>query len=128
MKKNAGQNKQRKKKVQHHAESILQHPEDRERCYMCMLRNDDYSEPEYLERHHVMFGAGRRKKAEADGLTVMLCRSHHYEVHHDNTSRRGLCVIAQREYEKTHTRAEWMDRYGRNYLEEEKQNEGSRSD
>ena len=41
-----------------------------------MLRDDNYSEHAYLETHHVMFGQGRRDKAEADGLTVRLCTDH----------------------------------------------------
>lgn len=107
----------KRKKRKHHAKSIIQRAEDRQRCYLCMLRNGDYEERRYLETHHVLFGQGRRDKSEADGLTVRLCSEHHYEVHHNAASRHRLCAIAQREYERTHTREEWMSRYKKNYLE-----------
>ena len=109
--------KEKKKRKKKHAKSIIQRPEDKNRCYLCMLRDDNYSEHAYLETHHVMFGQGRRDKAEADGLTVRLCTDHHHEVHHNADSRQRLCAIAQRAYERTHTREDWMERYKRNYLE-----------
>lgn len=108
----------KKRKRKNHSPSIIQRAEDRQRCYVCMLRDGDFREKNYLETHHVMFGQGRRSKAEADGLTVRLCREHHYEVHHDDLCRQRLCAIAQKEYERTHTREEWMKRYKKNYREE----------
>ena len=105
----------RKKKRKRHSESILQEKEHRQRCFLCMLKFSDYSVKRNLERHHVMFGQGRRDKAEADGLTVYLCHDHHYEVHHVAETRRRLCALAQDAYEMTHSRTEWMERYKRNY-------------
>ena len=80
--------KEKKKRKKTHGKSIIQRPED------------------------------KGHKAEADGLTVRLCTDHHYEVHHNADSRQRLCAIAQRAYERTHTRDEWMERYKKNYLEE----------
>lgn len=111
--------KGRKKKRRKHGKSIIQREEDWQRCYLCMLREDDYSEKPYLETHHVVFGQGRRNKSEADGLTVRLCRRHHEEVHRSGSSRQRLSAIAQEAYERKHTREEWMERYKRNYLEGE---------
>lgn len=110
--------KTRKKKRKKHSPSIIQRAEDKRHCYLCMLCDDDYRDKVYLETHHVLFGQGRRDKAEADGLTVRLCPDHHYEVHHNADSRKRLCAIAQKAYERDHTRTEWMARYKRNYLEE----------
>lgn len=107
----------RKKRRKKHAKSIMHEEKHRQRCYLCMMKYGDYSAKTGLERHHVMFGQGRRDKAEADGLTVYLCHDHHYEVHRVAETRRRLCALAQDAYEMTHSREEWMIRYGRNYRE-----------
>ena len=113
------------KKRKRHGKSILQRGEYAERCYLCMYLNDNYAVRRDMETHHVMFGAGRRDKSEADGLTVRLCREHHQAVHSDGHLRRILCAIAQRAWEREHqeqygsaVRQRWMERYGRNYQEE----------
>ncbi len=87
-----------------------------EACIVCGQRHG-------LERHHVMFGNPRRQLAEEDGLWVWLCPEHHrgtYGVHgrdgHELDS--VLKRYAQRIYEQTHSREEWMERYRRNYLDE----------
>ena len=109
----------RKKKRKKHGKSILQDKADWQRCYICMIRDKNYREHRYLEKHHVMFGQGRRDKAEADGLTVRLCPRHHNDVHNMAALRKWLCGIAQRAYEGDgHTRDEWRQRYGKSYLEE----------
>lgn len=72
-----------------------------------------------LHRHHV-FGAGNRKYADQDGLWVYLCARHHNMsdegVHFNKELDTGLKQLAQATYERTHTRQEFMERYGRNYL------------
>lgn len=115
----------RKKRRKKHAESILQRGEYADRCYLCMYLDDDYAVKGGMETHHVLFGAGRRDKSEADGLTVRLCREHHHAVHQDGRLRRLLCAIAQRVWERAHegqygdaVRQRWMERYGRNYQED----------
>lgn len=84
-----------------------------------MILYDDSSK-KYTEEHHIMFGSGQRELSEADGLKVDLCRNHHKEgpeaVHNNREMRELLCRIAQKEYEQTHTREEWMARYKKNYL------------
>ena len=107
--------RKKKRKKKNHHQSIIQRQEDRQRCYMCMMR-DDYSEKKYLETHHVIFGQGRRDKSEADGLTVRLCKEHHEEIHRNAESRQRLSAIAQKAYERTHTRDEWMKRYKKSYI------------
>lgn len=101
----------RKKKRKRHAESILQG--ERQRCYLCQRNGDVWTRQ--LERHHVIFGRGRRTKAEEDGLTLYLCPEHHRRVHRDAELRNMLCAEAQEVYEMTHTREEWMRRYGKCY-------------
>jgi len=39
-------------------------------------------------------------------------------VHHNKKNRIALRQICQREYEKTHTREEFIAEFGRNYLED----------
>lgn len=87
--------------------------DDRE-CYFCRKTYN-------LHKHHVLNGPDR-KHAEEDGLWVWLCIHHHTTgpsaVHVNHNIDFGLKKTAQRKYEETHTREEWMRRYRRNYLDE----------
>lgn len=95
------------------SKSIMQ---DRKHCYVTG-RTDG------LHKHHV-FGGPNRRLAEEDGLYIWLRWDRHienspYDTPHNNKSvdlfykREG-----QRAYEKTHNREEFMQRYGRNWLDE----------
>ena len=81
-------------------------------CFFCGRRA--------TELHHILSGF-RRANADADGLCVWLCHWCHNEppdgVHYNPERRLYLRKIAQQEYEKTHTRAEFMARYGKNFLD-----------
>ena len=106
-------------KTKDHKKSILQPKSDR-RCYLCMLLDNDYSYKRQLHEHHVLFG-DTHTFAEKEGLKVNLCvEKHHKEgpeaVHNNYENARILMAIAQREWEKEHSREEWMDRTGWNYL------------
>lgn len=82
-------------------------------CYFCK-RTD------WLERHHIMMGKWRRS-ADEDGLTVWLCHEHHTGnsgVHRDPEKRLLLQQKAEQAYISIHSYKEWMERYGKNYLEE----------
>lgn len=74
-----------------------------------------------LHIHHVFEGTANRKKSEQDGLKVYLCPHHHnasnYGVHFNKALDLAVKQMAQREYEKNHTREEFIERYGRNYLD-----------
>lgn len=94
-------------------------------CYLCMLLHGDLSLKE-TEEHHIFYGPNR-PLSEAEGLKVHLCHSHHQyaydsnpEAIHGNPKSRDtdrlLKRIAQQEYEKTHSRDEFMSLFGRNYL------------
>ena len=75
-----------------------------------------------LERHHV-FGGANRKKSEKYGLVANLCHKHHNEppdgVHHNWANNLRLKQKYQRIFEETHTRAEFMQEFGKNYIQED---------
>lgn len=84
-------------------------------CFVCARRDQ-------LECHHIFMG-GLRKFSERYGLKVWLCHEHHNEnkrgdagVHFNRELDLRLKVLAQTEFEKTHTREEFMSLAGRNYL------------
>lgn len=74
-----------------------------------------------LEEHHIYFGRGYRKISEKKGFKVWLTREEHrgtYGVHgmygHElDLKLKGDC---QKEYEKTHTREEFIKLIGKSYL------------
>ena len=75
-----------------------------------------------LERHHV-FGASNRKRSENYGYVINLCHNCHNEppngVHHNAGRMLALHRIYQRKFEQTHTRAEFMQEFGKNYIQED---------
>ncbi len=81
-------------------------------CYITGIRTG-------LERHHCMNGTSQRAKAEKDGLWVWLTHDIHAKVHSTRPDwKYELKRVAQKAYEQNHSRAEWMSRYHKNYLEE----------
>lgn len=96
-------------------DSILE-PHECRWCYECGRTG-------YLEEHHIFFGQPDRQHSEDTGLKVHLCpRCHRYGktgVHGGNRKLDlKLKAIAQKAFEQNHTRAEFMNIFGRNYLEE----------
>lgn len=87
-------------------------------CFLCAMEGDHSIKP--TERHHVLYGNGLREISEAQGWVVDLCHEHHrnapYAVHNCRATREKLCRIIQLKFEETHTRAEWMELAGKNYL------------
>lgn len=108
-----------KKKRRKHRLSIL-HPDDGT-CYLCWKLNHDCHIRNNLETHHV-FGGPNRRISEEYGFKAKLCPEHHRTgpeaVHRNIKNMRLLQKEAQRVYEKTHTRGQFMELIGRNYLEE----------
>lgn len=98
--------------------TILQ---DGKHCYVT-------GDTEGLHKHHCLNGPNRRL-AEEDGLWVWLRWDRHianspWDTPHNNPKVDLFYKkLAQRTYEETHTREEWMARYGRNYLDWEAQDE-----
>ena len=83
--------------------------------YECLICEQTFG----LHKHHI-FGGSNRKWSEEDGLWVYLCPKHHNMsdegVHFDKDIDLKLKKLGQRTYEKTHTRGEFMARYGKNWL------------
>ncbi len=72
-----------------------------------------------LHKHHI-FGAANRKHSETYGLWVWLRADWHnlsdYGVHFNKEFDTELKQLAQRKFEETHTREEFMRLIGKNYL------------
>ena len=86
---------------------------DEPRCYVCGSTRE-------LELHHIMHGTANRRWSTRLGLVCYLCRTHHtgkYGVHSDPDLNRMLQQTAQAAFEKTRTRAEWMNIFKKNYLD-----------
>ena len=114
----------RSKKRKKHKESIMQ-GKDR-RCYLCMKLQNDYRIHGVIHEHHVYPGANR-KISEENGFKVYLCLAHHIDgpaaVHNNAANRRLIQEECQRIYEQSHTRQQFMELIGRNYLLEEGEND-----
>ena len=108
--------RQRARKI-HAKSSILQKDTDRRRCWLCMYIQHDYSEHAQgvLHKHHVYMGP-LRNISEEHGFYVYLCPQHHMRVHADAGICRILQAQMQKEYERTHTRDEFIRLIGRSYL------------
>lgn len=91
-------------KLERNRYSIL--TDDLESCYICKSPNADI---------HEIYGGRNRKVSMANGFCLPLCRHHHQVVEtyaHADFHFKELCQI---EFEKTHTRDEFMQLIGRNY-------------
>lgn len=96
--------------------SIMQVDEE---CFICGRKG-------FLHIHHCLFG-NKRRLADEDGLWVYLCPSCHelgkHAVHGSSAEgirrKKMLQCYAQACWEKNYgTRAEFIERYGRSYLDE----------
>ena len=78
-------------------------------CYFCGRLATD--------RHHVWHGTSNRKKADEDGLTVMLCHFCHMNLHDKGIGDRLLMQVGQMAWENTYgTREDFIRRYGKSVL------------
>ena len=81
-------------------------------CYLC-------GKTVNLEKHHIFGGTANRKISERLGLWVYLCHNCHTGkngAQYNKEKNLRLKQDAQRAYEKTHTRDEWVKWIGKNYL------------
>ena len=76
-------------------------------CYICGAPATD--------RHHMLHGR-MRKKADQYGLIVPLCRTCHMLLHDHGDYDKQLQKDAQRMFEQTHTRAEFIKEFGKSFL------------
>lgn len=90
-------------------ESVIQ--AERE-CYICRTTIG-------LHKHHLLHGTANRKIADRYGYWVYLCAMHHGMVHGDAELDKGFKKIAQRKFEQTGTREEFIRVFGKSYMEDE---------
>lgn len=108
------------KKRMKHPKSIIHDNPNRE-CFLCVLMRDDHRPKRPLHKHHV-FGGPNRRHSEEYGLTVDLCLDDHetgkFAVHRCQETQDLLHKIGQREFEERYSRQQFVDIFGKNYLEE----------
>jgi len=91
--------------------SILQ-PMTPKQCYLCGRQFG-------LEVHHIWAGVANRRISDANGFWVYLCSFCHRSkggAQYNNELNQKLKAECQQEFEKTHTREEFMKLIGKNYL------------
>lgn len=90
-------------------------PGDDEHCFLC--KKIGYKSIG-AEVHHCIFGTGKRKLADEDGLTVHLCAFHHRKLHDQGDNKRYLQELAQQTWMEHNngTREDFIRRYGISYL------------
>lgn len=94
------------------AKSIIEADRDYE-CYMCKQWGG-------IELHHIYKGKNR-KISDRNGFVVHLCSNCHRTLHgkYGHLMDIYLMKTCQLEYEKEHSREEFMKLIGCNYLEED---------
>lgn len=82
---------------------------DNSKCFVCGKGGE-------LHPHHIFNGAFK-KKSEEDGYIIYVhnipC---HQQIHSVSGEAMYYKKYAQKHYEKTHTREEFLERYKKNYL------------
>ena len=96
--------------------SVIQQEKE---CYIC--RNlYGFENTNNLQEHHILFGTANRSKSEEYGLKVWLCVEHHtageWAVHKCRDRDIYLKKIAQRKFEETHTREEFIRTFGKSFI------------
>lgn len=88
---------------------------DSEYCFLCQKLGMLFRGTEV---HHMIFGTGKRKLADEDGLTVHLCNQHHRMLHDKGEYKRDLQELAQITWQEHYhkTTEEFIERYGISYL------------
>lgn len=90
--------------------------EDQE-VYMCEVCEDNVA----VTKHEVYYGTADRQISIDNGFQVRICplchNAAHYRANVGFDLNKKLREKFQREFEEEHTRKEFMDLIGRNYLE-----------
>ena len=90
-------------------------------CYLCRKLMDICNERE-LHLHHIYEGWGNRMVSDRNGFTIWLCGMHHnlsdYGLHFNKDVDLEVKRECQRKFEENHSREEFMNLIGRNYLDE----------
>ena len=93
------------------SKSIMQ-PSEPSQCYLC---GRQYG----LEVHHIYAGYANRRLSERYGLWVFLCKQCHTGnggAQYEKELNLRLKREGQEEFEKTHTREEFRNIFGKSYL------------
>lgn len=99
--------------------SIIQSEDE---CFICRLIYKVGTPAS--DTHHVIYGTGLRELADADGLTVRLCRYHHDRLHKKHEFDKALQIIGQKKYieklmsegmTEEDARERFRERYGKYY-------------
>jgi len=90
-------------------------PGDNEFCFLCHKMGIFNRGTEV---HHMIYGTGKRKVADEDGLTVHLCNLHHRMLHDRGDYKRDLQELAQATWMEHYngTKEDFIRRYGQSYL------------
>ena len=93
-------------KLERNRKSIL--TDDLEHCAICKQSPVDI---------HEIYGGRNRKVSMQNAFCIPLCREHHRIATINNSFSLQLKQLCQREYEKEHSRDEFLKLIGKNYLE-----------
>lgn len=87
--------------------------QENKECFFCLSTQN-------LERHHIFYGTANRAKSEKYNLCIWLCAKHHRDhtegVHFSKNKDGVLKIIAQEEFEKEHTREEFIKEFGKSWI------------
>lgn len=103
-----------------HPDSIM-HRKDGT-CFLCMILHDDYRKYDALQRHHVIFGKGKKQLSEKYGIVVYLCHCHHTagtgtEAVHENAEVcHMLQQMGQQAFEQEYPDENFIEIFGKNYV------------
>lgn len=86
--------------------SIIYPPLDK--CVLCGIKTS-------LNKHEIIYGKNRSNSIKY-GFVISLCESHHREIHNNQELNLFYRKLCQKEFEKTHTREEFIDIFKENYL------------
>ena len=108
--------KKKRKKI--HPKSVM-HQRDGT-CYLCIELHDNYCVHKNLHEHHIFGGTANRRLSEKYGLKVYLCVDHHITgpeaVHSCPEVMNFLRKKGQQAFEQNHSREEFLEIFGKNYL------------
>lgn len=78
-----------------------------EQCFICQKSPVDI---------HEIYGGSKRKTSMKNGFCIPLCRQHHIVVTDSKILSDIYKKLCQREFEKKHSREEFMQIVNKNYL------------
>ncbi len=88
-------------------------------CYLCR-KDFDIKNDVGLHEHNIFEGNANRRISEQMGAKIWLCADHHnmsdYGIHFNKDVDLEVKKEAQKRFEETHSREEFVSLIGRNYL------------